>query len=75
MAVRDLDELDAMLDRFSDECNLADVDIAETCTECGEGLMLPDGRTYEDSDADGRRGRWMRWWCCNECGNTEGSYE
>lgn len=39
------------------------------CEECGE-LVMPSflKATYEDADADGNRGRWIRWYECPECG-------
>ena len=62
-------------ERDSIMCNLADVDDAETCPECKEGLMLSGGWTIENSDADGRRGIKTRWFCCDECGYEEGRFE
>ena len=52
-----------------------DYDEPRTCPECEEGCMIANGRTLEDTDADGRRGRYMRWFKCDECGFEEGSYE
>ena len=42
------------------------------CPEC-ESRNVKTQRTYENSDADGRRGMWVRYIECRKCG-YEGSW-
>lgn len=44
------------------------------CPRCGN-TYLQHRRSLEETDADGRRGRWLCEWYCELCGNEGGYYE
>lgn len=44
-----------------------------TCEKCGHEWVQTPTKSYEDSDADGNRGRWMYCVICPQC-NEEGCW-
>lgn len=45
----------------------------EMICSCG-GELIYQNKTYENSDADGNRGIWVKWFICNQCQEEFGRF-